>query len=63
MASSAEHDSRAWTAPEGHPSLDAARAWICDCFEDAPADLTDLEVVRAIDRHYEGGWERFVLEY
>ena len=41
-----------------------ARAWIRDCSwldqaEDLE-DLTDKEVRRGIDRHYDGGWTQFL---
>jgi hypothetical protein len=37
-----------------------AEDWVRDCFEDAPAVLTDRELQHAINRHYEGGWPAFV---
>jgi hypothetical protein len=41
-----------------------AKAWICDCswLDEAEdlKDLTDEEVRRGIDRHYEGGWTQFI---
>jgi hypothetical protein len=40
-----------------------ARLWIGECrWQDEPealAELTDAEVIRGIDRHYQGGWSRF----
>lgn len=36
-----------------------ARSWIADCFEDAPMNLRDNEVVDAIERHFVGGWAEF----
>ena len=35
------------------------RDWIADCFEDAPDDMTDVEVLLAIQRHYDGGTAQF----
>jgi hypothetical protein len=41
-----------------------AQAWIRDCsWRDETEDLEDLtdeEVRRGIDRHYEGGWTQFI---
>jgi hypothetical protein len=41
-----------------------AQAWIRDCswLDEAEdlEDLTDEEVRRGIDRHYEGGWIQFL---
>jgi hypothetical protein len=42
-----------------------AKAWIRDCSwldkaEDLE-DLTDEEVRRGIDRHYDGGWTQFLV--
>jgi hypothetical protein len=39
-----------------------ARSWIEDCFDDAPANLSDTEVRYAIERHYCGGWTGFVID-
>lgn len=39
--------------------LEEARGWIADCFEDAPDDLSDAEVIQAIQRHYDGGLAAF----
>lgn len=39
-----------------------ALAWLEDCFEDMPAELTDGEVVAAVSHHYEGGWAQFLLD-
>jgi methylthioribose-1-phosphate isomerase len=39
-----------------------ARDWITDCFADAPASLTYGELITAINRHYDGGWDAFVLD-
>jgi hypothetical protein len=40
-----------------------ARLWIGECRwqgePEALAELTDTEVIRGIDRHYQGGWSRF----
>jgi hypothetical protein len=40
-----------------------ARLWIGECrWQDEPealAELTDTEVIRGIDRHYQGGWSGF----
>jgi hypothetical protein len=45
--------------------LAEARQWITDCRwrderEDL-AELTDTEVMRGIDQHYQGGWSGFCL--
>jgi hypothetical protein len=44
--------------------INEARSWIRDCSwldkaEDLK-DLTDEEVRRGIDRHYDGGWTQFI---
>jgi len=39
----------------------AARDWIYDTFEDAPDTLSNDEVRAAIYRHYDGGWNAFIL--
>lgn len=39
--------------------MEEARGWVSDCFTDAPDDLTDDEVIDAIDRHFAGGWKAF----
>ena len=44
--------------------INEARTWIRDCsWLDEAEDLeglTDKEVTRGIDRHYEGGWTQFL---
>jgi hypothetical protein len=45
--------------------LTEARLWIADCYwgdrlDWYPESLTDEDVIRGIERHYTGGWERFV---
>jgi hypothetical protein len=44
--------------------INEARIWIRDCswLDEAEdlEDLTDEEVRRGIDRHYEGGWGEFL---
>ncbi len=43
--------------------LGEARDWIADCFSDVDAyALTDAEVQRGVERHYEGGWCQFVKD-
>ena len=40
-----------------------ARDWIDDAFSDVDAyALTDAEVRRGVERHYEGGWSQFVSD-
>ena len=44
-----------------------ALGWISDCSwgdleEGERPDLTDLEIVRGIQRHYDGGWDGFILD-
>jgi hypothetical protein len=36
-----------------------ARGWLEDCFDDLPGDLSDAEVVKGVNRHYDGGWAGF----
>ena len=40
--------------------LQEARDWIADCFEDAPGDLTNWEVIDGIKRKYLGGLDQFI---
>jgi hypothetical protein len=40
--------------------LAEARNWIFDCFEDAPEDITDDEVIAGVERHCCGGWAGFL---
>ena len=44
----------------------AARDWVTDCtWREDPEDLDDLtdeEVRRGVNRHYEGGWQQFVQD-
>lgn len=47
------------TYPSHDELVSEARGWIADCFEDAPDDLTDTEVMQAIARHYAGGIDQF----
>ena len=35
------------------------RDWLHDCFSDAPANLTEKEVLLAVQRHYDGGTAQF----
>ena len=42
-----------------------AREWISDCEwgnlePDDIAELSDIDIVRGVDRHYSGGWEEFL---
>jgi hypothetical protein len=40
-----------------------ARAWLADCFDDYDDDeISDREVVRGIERHYEGGIAQFLQD-
>jgi hypothetical protein len=39
-----------------------AIGWIEDCFDDVPENLTDLEIQKAVHRHYSGGWYQFVAD-
>ena len=44
---------------------DQARAWIADCtWADQPDvdSLTDEQVKRGIERHYDGGWAGFIAD-
>jgi hypothetical protein len=44
-----------------------ARLWIGECrWQDEPealVELTDAEVMRGIDRHYQGGWSGFCRDF
>lgn len=41
-----------------------AREWVADCeWKEDPEDITeyaDSEIVRGVERHYDGGWAAFV---
>jgi hypothetical protein len=40
-----------------------ARSWIADCeWGDDTDDLTDIEVINGIKRHYCGGWTQFLRD-
>jgi hypothetical protein len=45
-----------------HELISEARAWLDDCFDDVPADMTDAEVMTAVKRHYAGGWRQFARD-
>lgn len=47
--------------------LKEARGWIMDCVwadmdEDQAAELTGEQIVKGIERHYEGGWAAFLVD-
>lgn len=42
--------------------LTEARDWIYDSLSDAPDEMTDMEVIRAVRRHYNGGWQQFTQD-
>jgi len=49
------------------PQLREARAWILDCVwgdldESDVADLSGEQIVRGVQRHYEGGWAQFLAD-
>jgi len=53
--------------PYGPETVAAAREWLSDCaWADADADviaaLTDVCVMRAVGRHYEGGASAFIAD-
>ena len=51
------------TYPDGMTNhITSARAWIADCFSDAPDDLDDDETIDAVNRHYVGGWVQFIAD-
>jgi hypothetical protein len=40
-----------------------ARGWIADAFSDVDAgELTDAQVRRGVEHHYEGGWAQFASD-
>jgi hypothetical protein len=43
--------------------IHAAREWVEECsWKEDPediAEMTDDEIVRGVDKHYEGGWRQF----
>lgn len=47
-------------------NIEDAREWISDCSwdnldpEDIP-HLSDIEIIRGVDKHYAGGWKEFLL--
>lgn len=45
-----------------HDLFVEARGWIADCFEDAPKKLSDGDVIKAINEHYDGGWRGFMAD-
>lgn len=37
-----------------------ARNWLLDCFgSELPADLSNVEVIDAVGKYYDGGWAAF----
>lgn len=44
--------------------VQAARDWLVDCGadEDIVADATDGDIVREVDKQYEGGWAAFMRD-
>ena len=43
--------------------LDDARAWISDCTDEFdPAELSDAQVRRLVEREYAGGWDGFTSD-
>ena len=67
---SAPPEKQAWTpAPLTMSDAElntAAREWVSECtWKEDPEDLedlTDAEVRRGVNRHYEGGWQQFVQD-
>lgn len=52
-------------AKQEHQSIREARGWIADCTWAEELDveeLTDLEVIKGVDKHYDGGWEAFLRD-
>ena len=52
------------TEPATAELIAEARGWLLDCFpgdEDEIADCSDREIVRAVKRYYDGGWDAFLL--
>lgn len=49
-----------------HPLISEARVWLLDCFdhvegaEEVIREMTPAQIVKAVDRYYDGGWETFV---
>ncbi|WP_157105327.1 hypothetical protein [Rhodococcoides kyotonense] len=41
-----------------------ARGWLLDCgfSDELIADLTDSQIMRFVDREYDGGWEAFLVD-
>jgi hypothetical protein len=52
------------TCPRLAAVLNEARGWLADCgYENAaPASLTNAQVQAAVNKHYAGGWDAFVLD-
>jgi hypothetical protein len=56
-------NNRGNTLPQAsHNLFVEARGWIADCFEDAPKKLSDGDVIKAINEHYDGGWRGFMAD-
>ena len=46
-----------------HKDIDKAIKWITNCdWSDDTSELTDLEIVRGIEKHYTGGWKQFLID-
>ena len=43
--------------------ISEARGWVADCqWQDETDHLTDAQIKRGIERHYDGGWRAFVAD-
>jgi hypothetical protein len=50
------------TCPRLAAVLSEARGWLADCFDHVPASLTNAQVQAAVNKHYAGGWDAFVID-
>ena len=50
------------TEKEFNQAIQEGRDWLSDCFDDLPQDLSDVEILAGVDRHYDGKWQAFIEE-
>ena len=50
-----------WCWPSGEEIANAYE-WLSDVIEDLPAFPSDAEIIRNVNRLYEGGWRAFITD-
>lgn len=39
-----------------------AYEWLGDICDDVPLEMSDQEIIRAVQRYYDGGWAQFLKD-